>query len=79
LLEPASSAWHRSDERSFRKSTSSSKFFSTVDAQSANGRFQVRDRDGAMTEMGAQQTSQREPDNVGFPRFSEVRNVRNAT
>jgi hypothetical protein len=26
--------------------------FSTVEAQGANGRFQVRDRDGAMTEMG---------------------------
>jgi hypothetical protein len=42
-------------------------FFSTVEAQGANDRFQVRDRDGAMTEMGAQQTSRREPDNVGFP------------
>jgi hypothetical protein len=53
LLEPASSAWYRNDERGFRKSTSSCKFFSTVEAQGANGRFQVRDRDGAITEMGA--------------------------
>jgi hypothetical protein len=37
----------------FRKPTSSRKIFSTVKALSANGRFQVRDRDGAMTERGA--------------------------
>ena len=30
-----------------------------VEAQDANGLFQVRDRDGAMTEMGAHQTSRR--------------------
>jgi hypothetical protein len=34
-------------------------FFWTVEAQGANGLFQVRDRDGAMTEMGAHQTSRR--------------------
>jgi hypothetical protein len=27
-------------------------FFSTVETQGADGRFQVRDRDGAMSEMG---------------------------
>jgi len=52
LYEPASSAWHRNDERGFRESTSSRKFFSPVEAQGANGRFQVRNRDGAMTEIG---------------------------
>jgi hypothetical protein len=31
--------------------------FSTVEAQSANGLCQVRDRDGAMTELSATQTS----------------------
>jgi hypothetical protein len=31
--------------------------FSTVGAQGANGRVQVRDRDGAMTEIGARQTA----------------------
>jgi hypothetical protein len=51
LLDLASSAWHRSDERSFRKSTFVLQIFSTVEAQGANGRFQVGDRDGAMTEM----------------------------
>ena len=52
LFEPASSA--RNDERGFRKSTSSCKFFSMVEVQGANGRFQVWDCGGAVTEMGAQ-------------------------
>jgi hypothetical protein len=30
-----------------------------IEAQGASGLFQVRDRDGAMTEMGAHQTSRR--------------------
>jgi hypothetical protein len=55
LFEPATSAWHQNDERGFRKSTSSCKFFSTVEAPGANGRFQLRDRHGAMTEMGTKQ------------------------
>jgi len=53
LFEPASSAWHRNDERGFRKSTSSCNLFSTIERQGANGRFQVRGRDGAITEIGA--------------------------
>ena len=32
LFEPASPAWHRNDERRFRKSTLSCKFFSAVEA-----------------------------------------------
>jgi hypothetical protein len=31
-------------------------FFSTGETQGANGRFQVRDRDGAITEIGAKRT-----------------------
>jgi hypothetical protein len=53
LFEPAASARHLNDERGFRKSTSSCKFFSMVEAQRANGRFQDRDRGGALTAMGA--------------------------
>jgi len=30
------------------------RIFSTIEAQGANGRFHVRDRDGAMTEIGAE-------------------------
>jgi len=36
----------------FPKSTSFCEIFSTVEARGANGRFQVRDRDGAIIEIG---------------------------
>jgi hypothetical protein len=52
LLKSASSAWHRNDEPGFAETDIVLQFFSTVEAQGANGRFQVRDRDGAMTGIG---------------------------
>jgi len=51
-LSFASSAWYRNDERGFQKATSSCNFFFGGSGTGTNGRFQVRDRDGAMTEIG---------------------------
>jgi hypothetical protein len=52
LLEPASPAWHGNDEWSYWKSTSSGRSYSKIGAQGADGRFEVRYRDGSMTEIG---------------------------
>jgi hypothetical protein len=56
LCEPAGSALVSERRTGFSEIDIVLQFFSTVEAQGANDRFQVRNGDGAMTEMGAKRT-----------------------
>jgi hypothetical protein len=56
LFEPVGSASASKRRSRFSEIDIVLQFFSTVEAQGANDRFQVRNGDGAMTEMGAKRT-----------------------
>jgi hypothetical protein len=56
LFEPAGSALVSERRTGFSEIDIVLQFFSTVEAQGANDRFQVRNGDGAMTEIGAKRT-----------------------